>query len=271
MEQLRDQITKVEGAIAKEHLERQRIETERNTLRSELTLLKKKTMDIEKKLMDVETEQIKLVRIIKHADHEKEQMLKEVQRITRERDILGTQVIRRNDELTLLSEKLRILESIMEKGEGAYKARLDDIRVLKLELQRLNREKGIMARNASTMDEMRAEIYRLNKDLLNEKNHCRTLEEELKVPANAHRWRALQGNDPSTYELILKIQTYQRRLIKKTDEVIQIDRMLQEKENLYVELKSIMAKLPNQEVHERVIKMQKALQDKSRQLRVLVL
>lgn len=135
MEQLRDQISKVEGAIAKEHLERQRIETERNTLRSELTLLKKKTLDIEQKLADIETEQIKLVRIIKHADHEKEQMLKEVQRITRERDILGTQVIRRNDELTLLSEKLRILESIMEKGEGAYKARLEDIRVLKLELQ----------------------------------------------------------------------------------------------------------------------------------------
>ena len=135
MEQLRDQITKVEGAIAKEQLERQRIETERNTLRSELTLLKEKTLDIERKLMDVETEQVKLVRIIKHADHEKEQMLKEVQRITRERDILGTQVIRRNDELTLLSEKLRILELIMEKGERAYKARLDDIRVLKLELQ----------------------------------------------------------------------------------------------------------------------------------------
>ncbi|OQV24620.1 Cilia- and flagella-associated protein 58 [Hypsibius exemplaris] len=269
MEQLRDQITKVEGAIAKEHLERQRIETERNTLRSELTLLKKKTMDIEKKLMDVETEQIKLVQIIKHADHEKDQMLKEVQRITRERDILGTQVIRRNDELTLLSEKLRILESIMEKGEGAYKARLDDIRVLKLELQRLNREKGIMTRNASSMDEMRAEIYRLNKDLLSERNHCRTLEEELRVPANAHRWRALQGNDPSTYELILKIQTYQRRLIKKTDEVIQIDRMLQEKENLYVELKTIMTKLPNQEVHEKVIKMQKALQDKTKQMRGL--
>ena len=134
--------------------------------------------------------------------------------------------------------------------------------------QRLNREKGIMARNASSMDEMRAEIYRLNKDLLSERNHCRTLEEELRVPANAHRWRALQGNDPSTYELILKIQTYQRLLIKKTDEVIQIDRMLQEKEDLYVELKTIMSKLPNQEVHERIIKMQKALQDKTKQMRV---
>ncbi|XP_055336497.1 cilia- and flagella-associated protein 58-like [Paramacrobiotus metropolitanus] len=269
MEQLRDQISRVEGAIAKEHLERQRLETERNTLRSELTLLKKKTQDIENKLGDVESEQVKLVRIIKHADQEKEQMLKEVQRITRERDILGTQVVRRNDELILLSEKIKILESIMEKGEGAYRARLEDIRVLKLELQRLNREKGIMSRNSSAMEEMRAEIYRLNKDLLSEKNHCKTLEEELRIPANAHRWRALQGNDPSTYELILKIQTYQRRLIKKTDEVIQIERMLQEKENLYIELKSIMARLPSQEIYEKVIHLQKALQDKTKQMRGL--
>lgn len=137
--------------------------------------------------------------------------------------------------------------------------------------QRLSREKGIMARNASTMDEMRAEIYRLNKDLLSERNHCRTLEEELRIPANAHRWRALQGNDPSTYELILKIQAYQRRLIKKTDEVIQIERMLQEKETLYVELKAIMARLPSQEIYEKVIHLQKALQDKTKQLRVGVL
>lgn len=126
-----------------------------------------------------------------------------------------------------------------------------------------------MARNASSMDEMRAEIYRLNKDLLEERNHCRTLEEELRIPANAHRWRALQGNDPSTYELILKIQTYQRRLIKKTDEVIQIDRMLQEKETLYVELKSIMSRLPNREIYEKVMRMQQVLANKTKQIRVL--
>jgi hypothetical protein len=36
---------------------------------------------------------------------------------------------------------------------------------------------------------------------------------------NVHRWRKLEGSDPATFELIQKIQTLQRRLIAKTEEV----------------------------------------------------
>ena len=36
---------------------------------------------------------------------------------------------------------------------------------------------------------------------------------------NIHRWRKLEGSDPSTYEMIQKIHTLQRRLIQKTEEV----------------------------------------------------
>lgn len=33
------------------------------------------------------------------------------------------------------------------------------------------------------------------------------------------RWRKLEGSDPATYEMIQKIQTLQKRLIAKTEEV----------------------------------------------------
>ncbi len=45
-----------------------------------------------------------------------------------ERDILGTQLIRRNDELALLYEKLRIQQSALKKGEAHYQLRMNDIR-----------------------------------------------------------------------------------------------------------------------------------------------
>lgn len=38
-----------------------------------------------------------------------------------ERDILGTQLIRRNDESALLSEKIKIQQSTLGKGETAYR------------------------------------------------------------------------------------------------------------------------------------------------------
>lgn len=37
-----------------------------------------------------------------------------------ERDILGTQLVRRNDELALLYEKIKIQQSTLNKGEFLY-------------------------------------------------------------------------------------------------------------------------------------------------------
>jgi hypothetical protein len=41
------------------------------------------------------------------------------------------------------------------------------------------------------------------------------------------RWRRLEGSDPATYEMIQKIQTLQRRLISKTEEVVEKDLLIQ--------------------------------------------
>ena len=72
-----------------------------------------------------------------------------------ERDILGTQLVRRNDELALLYEKLKIQQSILNKGESQYSQRLEDIRVLKLEIRKLRREKMLLMKNVAHVDDMK--------------------------------------------------------------------------------------------------------------------
>jgi hypothetical protein len=47
----------------------------------------------------------------------------------------------------------------------------------------------------------------------------RALSEELENPLNVHRWRKLEGSDPVAYDMILKIQILQKRLILKTEQV----------------------------------------------------
>lgn len=66
------------------------------------------------------------------------------------------------------------------------------------------------------------------------------------------RWRKLEGSDPSAYEMIQKVQTLQKRLISKTEEVVEADLLIQEKEKLYVELKNILARQPGPEVAEQL-------------------
>jgi hypothetical protein len=56
----------------------------------------------------------------------------------------------------------------------------------------------------------------------------KALSEELENPLNYHRWRKLEGTDPDTWEMLQKIQTLQKRLIKKTEEVVEKELMIRE-------------------------------------------
>ena len=86
---------------------------------------------------------------------------------------------------------------------------------------------------------------------------------------NVHRWRKLEGSDPATYEMIQKIQTLQKRLIGKTEEVVEKDLLIQEKEKLYVELKNILARQPGPEVAEQLSVYQQNLKEKTRQMKAM--
>ena len=55
------------------------------------------------------------IKVIRDADTDKKNQQKELDRVTTERDILGTQLVRRNDELTLLHEKTKLQQSTMMK------------------------------------------------------------------------------------------------------------------------------------------------------------
>merc|ERR1712226_1070815 len=63
------------------------------------------------------------------------------------------------------------------------------------------------------------------------------------------------------------IQTIQRRLIKKTEEVVEKELLIQEKEKLYLELKHILARQPGPEVAEQLQVYKKTLQEKTKQLK----
>ena len=97
----------------------------------------------------------------------------------------------------------------------------------------------------------------------------RRLSAELEAPDNSKRWRKLEGSDPATYEMIQKIQALQKRLIAKTEEVVEKDLLVREKEKLYKELKAILARQPGPEVAEQVSVYQRQLREKTRQMKAM--
>ncbi|PVD31041.1 hypothetical protein C0Q70_10318 [Pomacea canaliculata] len=269
IDQLKEEIQAKESALLKEVLEHQRVDKEKETLKAELQKMKQQAAESKAYIDAQEAEERKLLKIIAEADAERMRQKKELDQVISERDILGTQLVRRNDELALLYEKIKIQQSVLNKGEVQYNQRLEDIRVLKLEIRKLRREKNILQKSVANVDDLRREVYHIQRELLRERTRCKALEEELENPMNIHRWRKLEGSDPSTYEMLQKIHTLQKRLIQKTEEVVEKELLIQEKEKLYLELKHILARQPGPEVAEQLQIYQQTLKEKTKQMKAM--
>ncbi|RLN50001.1 hypothetical protein BBJ29_002772 [Phytophthora kernoviae] len=270
IEQLKEEVAAKDVALVKEHFDHQKVEKQKEQHKSELARLRALLGANEETINNQDAEVRKLSTLIRRMDDEALEQRKEYDQVINERDILGTQLIRRNDELALLYEKLKIQQSTLSKGEAQYQERLQDIRVLKLKVTDLKRELYIAKHQVGQADELKREVYHLQRELLQEKTKVKALSEELENPMNVHRWRKLEGSDPATYELLQKIQTLQKRLIQKTEEVVEKELVNQEKEKLYQELKAILARQPGPEVAEQLSWYQQVVREKEKQLKSLL-
>lgn len=269
IDQLKEEIISKDSALVKEHFEMQKSEKLRENVQAELNRKNQLIVANHDLVHQQDAEMKRLTSAIRHLDAEALAQRKEYDQVINERDILGTQLIRRNDELALLYEKLRVQQSALKTGESQYSARLDDIRVLKIKIKDLVREVTVAKGAGTNTDDMKREILQLQKELLQEKTKVTALSEELENPMNVHRWRKLEGSDPATFELIQKIQTLQKRLISKTEEVVEKGLLIQEKEKMYQELKNILARQPGPEMSEQIGVYQQNLKQKSRQLKAM--
>merc|ERR1712187_296672 len=164
---------------------------------------------------------------------------------------------------------IKIQESTLMKGEIQYKNRLEEIRKQKDEIAELKLESFKAQRQADNTSDLKKEVYHLQRDLLQERTKVKALSEELENPLNVHRWRKLEGQDPAMYEMEQKVKTLQKRLIAKTEEAVEKDLAIQEKEKLYIEMRSLLEKQPGPELVEEVAKQQSSLQEKTKHMKAM--
>ena len=229
--------------------------------------LKLKEEKLRAVMKECEKEIQRLKYVITEVEQEKAKQKKELELVTNERDILGTQLIRRKEELDLLYEKIKIHDSTLKKGEEQYKQRLGDINILKSQIAELKGEVTNSKKEASMVFDLRKEKYYLEKELLDEKVKVKALSEEVENTMNVHRWRKLEGTEPEAYELITKIHTLQRRLISKTEEVVEKNNELKQLENEYEQLKTTISRNPGPETHDKIDECKNILSEKQKQMK----
>ncbi|XP_043203912.1 cilia- and flagella-associated protein 58-like [Amphibalanus amphitrite] len=268
--QLKEETAARETLLLKDQTELLRVRKDKEALLVDLEEQRVTVASLKARITAMEMEHQKLVKVLADGEVERNKQRKDMNQIMTERDILGTQLVRRNDELALLYEKIRIQQSTLSKGEQQYRDRINDIRLLKLEIKKLRREKSLLSRSVHNLEDMRREMYHMHRALLKERSMCKALEDELQNPQNVHRWRKLEGTDPGTYEMVLKIQTLQRRLIAKTQDATKKELEIQEKQRLYLELKQVLARQPGPETAEKLLLCQDTLRQRTRQMKSLV-
>merc|ERR1712078_528074 len=182
----------------------------------------------------------------------KKNQKKELEGVIAERDILGTQLIKRSDELKDLFEKIKLQQSTLKKGEIQYKERVSDVGALRDKILVLRKELGSAQSTVAHVGNLRKEVHVLHRELMIEQIKVTALQVELGTPMNVHRWRTLEGTDPATYQMLQKVKSLQKRLILKTEEVLERDALIAEKEKLYVQLKGILARQPGPDVAEQL-------------------
>jgi len=267
IDQFKEEMQNKDKALIKQHFVIKKSNEEAKTLDKQKTKKDEMLAQADQLLASQDVEIKTLRRTLQDAEQASRTQKQVFDSVVDERDILGAQLIRRNDELALLYDKIRILETTLEKGEVQYKERVEDIKAIKLQIKDQKRQLMIRNNQVANMEALKNEVYHLQRELLQERTKVKALSEELENPINVHRWRKLAGSDPNAFEMVQKIKTLQKRLIEKTEEAVEKDLLIQEKEKLYIELKNILARQPGPEVAEQLSAYQQTLKERTRQMK----
>ncbi|XP_076664868.1 cilia- and flagella-associated protein 58 isoform X2 [Andrena cerasifolii] len=270
IEQLKEGIASKEASLIKEEFLRGRVEKQKESLKVELESCHKEVTDLRREIETMKQEEKSLRQVIQRLESDIGRHKKDIGNVMNERDILGTQLVRRNDELSLQYSRIKVLHGTLQRGEVQYNQRLEDIRLLKLEVKKLRTEKVLLTKNIENMTDLRQEVFHLNRDLTKERLKVMALEEEVQTPLNIHRWRKLEGSDPGTYELLKKIQILQKRVLKMDADMIEKEKKIKDTEKLYMNLREILSKHPGPQVAISLNKTQEALRDRGQKMKCLL-
>ncbi|ETO14508.1 flagellar associated protein [Reticulomyxa filosa] len=189
--------------------------------------------------------------------------------IVTERDILSTQLIRRNDEMALCLDKIKLLENLMKQGEVQYMDKANELKVAKINNKNLTNKLASCEKQLNNLKQLKIEYNLLQNQLLNEKSKVKALSEELENPINVHRWRQISGKDLSNFEMIHKIHMLQKKLIEKSEEAVSLNLMFKEKEKMCTELKNMLNKQPGAELLHQLSSCQMDIKTRNKKIKAL--
>ncbi|XP_053954146.1 cilia- and flagella-associated protein 58 [Anastrepha ludens] len=269
IQQLTAEIMVNQNKIANLNLQIERLNNEKKELQSELKNKENLLASVRRDLREIKTKNENLHKTIHEDGLKFMKMSQDLDETRKEKNLIGLQMVRRNDEIVVLRDKLCNTQAALDQGQTQYNQRVEDIRLLKMEIANLQTERDCLTRAIKSTADMREEIIRLQRSLNQERIKVRSLTEDAKTPTGVHRWRILKGEDPNRYQLLEKVQMLQRRNLKQEIHKEKIEQKLEETHRVCDSLKRVVENLPTTEVKQKLVVTQRINRSQLKKLKAL--
>nr|DAA06424.1 TPA_inf: occludin-related Y protein [Drosophila willistoni] len=269
IQQLTTEISSNEIKINSLNLKIEHLYNNVKEMRSELKNKENLISSLRKDLREMKCKNEMLSKTISNDEHRFMKMGHELEEMRKERNLVGLQMVRRNDEIVVIKEKLQIAQNALDNGTTQYNQRVDDIRLLKKEISNLYTEHDCLKHAIQSTADMRKEIVRLPRALNQERIRIRALTEDAKTPTAVHRWRILKGEDPKKYDLLEKLQVLQKRALRQSIENSNIKNRLAETQKTNETLKRMLSHMPTVEIKHKLVVQQRINRQIEKKLKTL--
>lgn len=229
---LRSSVLEKEAKLQRRRLDNQTSSRARDNLMGELNQLKLREAELRTSKKRINAENKKQLDIIEVAEARMIQLREEYAKCVQERNDLGVSLIDRHDELVTFYEKVNIQDQMLRNGEMELRAREDEIRFLKLEVQDLKRDIMLRERLQPEKRDTEQELMDLQIALVAARKKVSELEHTLETPENNKKVRRLQGTDPSQFDLKQRMEELSARLVSKEERALERTLVLEETSKL---------------------------------------
>ncbi|EKF32842.1 hypothetical protein MOQ_003302 [Trypanosoma cruzi marinkellei] len=247
---LKMQLVAKEGALCRLHMVRRQLQRDISNAEQRASHLKDDVLNAHSRREALETEAHQLTYLISECDAEKSKYQSKFAALVNERNVLATQLIRRNEELRLLYSKIRLQESALEKGASDYDRQVRNIIATRDELAELRLRCRLALVRLRYSEKLRGRKQSIEQELFTEQQRCRALADELQRPVHVHRWRRLEGDAPEVLDGIYKAQALERQILKKHDMLAEKTQLLAKRTAEYDAIRRKLASLPGPELAE---------------------
>ncbi|SCU66774.1 uncharacterized protein TEOVI_000545600 [Trypanosoma equiperdum] len=266
---LKMQIIGKEGALCRIHMVRKQLQRDIANAEERASHLKEDGTSATNRYETLKGEVKQLSHLIAECDAEKSKYQSKFAALVNERNVLATQLVRRNEELRLLHSKIRLQECSIEKGAEDYNKRVRAVMGKRSELEELRLRCRVALARMLHAEKLRRRKQKIERDLFTEKRRSRALADELQRPVNVHRWRRLEGNAPEILDGIYKVHTLERQILKKQDLLVEKTKQLAARNAEYEAVRKKLAELQGPEVAGELSLYDENLQCRREQIRGL--